>query len=231
MSAANQGFGSMRHLAARFFVSLRPGGPPAADDAWAEAQLLPGEAALWRRMSGPDRRHAIGVARDAIVDLASARPAAPTAGPGVRTRALPAVPRPVVAAALLHDVGKLDSGLGTWARAGVTIVSMVAGRDRVAAWAPAPAGGGRPVFPGRLEGVQPPKLAPASASPDRPAGGRGLRVAAGRYVTHDRLGAALLQAAGSDPLTVAWAGEHHLPEDAWTVDRRVADALKAADGD
>jgi hypothetical protein len=195
VSGSNEGFGSIGHLAIRFFGSLRPGGPPAADDAWALAQLEPGEQALWRRMSGPDRRHAVGVARDAIAILESSAPA-PT-------------PRPVVAAALLHDVGKIQSGLGTWARAAVTIVAMAVGRDRVASWSPAPP-------------------APEDSVPGRriPA-----RVAAGRYVTHDRIGASLLLHAGSDPLTVAWAREHHQPETAWTVDRRTADALKAADGD
>jgi hypothetical protein len=192
MSAANQGFGSIRHLAVRFFGSLRPGGPSAVDDAWAVEQLLPAERTLWARMSGPDRRHAVGVARDAVADLLS--------------RGAGEVPRPVAAAALLHDVGKIDAGLGTWSRVAVTIVSMVVGRDRVAAWSRPPAAPGERAI-------------------------RHPRSAAGRYVTHDRLGAALLRAAQSDPLTVAWAAEHHAPSAAWTLDRPTAEALKAADGD
>ncbi len=36
--------------------------------------------------------------------------------------------REVVAAALLHDVGKIEAGLGTWARAGVTFAAMAVGR-------------------------------------------------------------------------------------------------------
>ncbi len=187
MSPSNEGFGSLRHLAARFFDSLRPGGPPPGDETWATAQLLPGEQALWVRMSGPDRRHAVGVAREAIADLAP--------------DGTSPVGRPVLAAALLHDIGKVEAGLGTWGRAAVTIVAMAAGRNQVVAWSPPDAGVG------------------------------GLRASAGRYVTHDRLGAALLLDAGSDPLTVAWAAEHHLPEASWTVERRIADALKAADGD
>jgi HD domain len=191
-SAGNQGFGSIVHLAGRFFGSLLPGGPPARDELWVREQLAPGELELWVRMSGPDRRHAVGVARDSIELIRQA-------GHGE-------APRPVVAAALLHDVGKVESGLGTWARAGVTVVAMAAGRDRVAGWAdrePAPSRNRMQDLPG----------------------------AAGRYVTHDRLGADLLTAAGSDPLTVAWAGEHHRPESMWTVPREYADALKAADGD
>jgi hypothetical protein len=215
VSGSNEGFGSIGHLAIRFFGSLRPGGPPAADDSWALAQLEPGEQALWRRMSGPDRRHAVGVARDAIAILESSAPA-PT-------------PRPVVAAALLHDVGKIQSGLGTWARAAVTIVAMAVGRERVASWSPAP-----PAPDNRApDNRAPDNRARDNLAPDDPVPGRRLpaRVAAGRYVTHDRIGASLLLHAGSDPLTVAWAREHHQPETAWTVDRRTADALKAADGD
>lgn len=53
----------------------------------------------------------------------------------------------------------------------------------------------------------------------------------GRYLEHDRLGAELLASAGSDPLTVAWAREHHQAPASWSLPRGVAAALKAADGD
>ncbi|MEA3056994.1 MAG: hypothetical protein QOD30_2426, partial [Actinomycetota bacterium] len=76
------------HLARRFFGSLRRGGP--ADEEWAIDQLGAGEHALWSRMSDPDRRHAVEVAHR--------------------------VPEPLRVAALLHDVGKIESGLGTFAR-------------------------------------------------------------------------------------------------------------------
>jgi hypothetical protein len=168
-----------RHLVARFAGSLRPGGPRKADEAWATASLLPGEVLLWRRMSGADRRHAVGVARHAAAALG------------------PEATRPVVAAALLHDVGKVDSGLGPVRRAVVTIAGMAAGRDAAERWQ------GRPGAVGR----------------------------AGSYLCHDRLGAALLDAAGSDGLTVAWAREHHLPPERWTVPAAVGAAIKAADDD
>lgn len=51
------------------------------------------------------------------------------------------------------------------------------------------------------------------------------------YLSHDRVGADLLDAAGSSPLTVAWTREHHLPEERWSLDRQLASALKQADGD
>ena len=161
------------HLARRFFGAVDPQGPSEADEAWVREALSEGERALWRRMSGPDRRHAVGVARD-VVDRLGAD----------------AATRPVVAAALLHDVGKVDSGLGTLARVPATLVGLVA-RERVAA------GDGR----------------------------------VARYLRHDAIGATLLADAGADPLTVAWAREHHLPPERWTVPPAVGAALKAADDD
>ena len=91
------------HFARRFFVSLRPGGPSPVDEAWARAQLSPGEVALWSQLSGSDRRHAVGVAR--------------------------AVPTEAAPAALLHDVGKIVSGYGTFRRVLATVLGL-AGRDR-----------------------------------------------------------------------------------------------------
>ena len=158
------------HLARRFVGSLPRGGPPAGDEAWVASVLLPGELRLWRQLSDPDRRHAVGVARQVADDL------------GARAT------RPVIAAALLHDVGKVVSGLGTFARVGATVVGAVRGRE---------APGGR----------------------------------VGDYLRHPALGADLLAAAGSDPLTVAWAAEHHLPPDRWTLPPEVAAALDAADDD
>lgn len=180
-------FGSVRHLVGRLVGSLWPGGPSGADERWARSWLLPGEAALWARMSGPDRRHAVGVAREVGRHLGAALV---TPVRGLR--------RPIMAAALLHDVGKIDAGLGTWSRVAATALAVTLGRPRVAGWA---------------------------------APGRAWRARAGRYVTHDRLGAELLGAAGSDPFTVAWASEHHLPAARRTVDPAVAAVLEAADGD
>jgi hypothetical protein len=91
------------HLATRFATSLSPA-PPAADDvAWAGAFLTVGERALWERMSAADRRHSITVARR-FVDRR------------------PDATRPEVAGALLHDVGKVEAGLGTWSRVVATLV-------------------------------------------------------------------------------------------------------------
>ena len=79
-------------------------------------RLLPGEHELWRRMSGPDRRHAIGVAER--VERALGHEAT----------------RPVLAAALLHDVGKIESRLGTYGRVVATMSAKVAGVGMADTW-------------------------------------------------------------------------------------------------
>lgn len=137
-------------------------------------------------MSGPDRRHTVGVARDALVLLG-----------------LDEQPGDVAAAALLHDVGKVESSFGTFARVLITLAAMAVGRTRLSRWASRADDGARPSVRSRV----------------------------GYYLTHDRLGAQLLMDAGSQPLTIAWAGEHHLDSAQWTVDARVGATLKAADGD
>ena len=101
---------SIAHLARRFATSLSRREPAVADTAWAEGQLLESEVALWRRMSVADRRHAIMVARRFEAS-------------GLRSR-------DEMAGALLHDVGKLDSGLGTFARVVATIVGPRTNRFR-----------------------------------------------------------------------------------------------------
>lgn len=136
-------------------------------------RLGEGEQELWARMSGPDRRHAVGVARTVAATTEGRQPW-------------------VCAAALLHDVGKIDSQLSTVARVPATVAGMVA-RARIVTDYP----------DGRL----------------------------GRYLRHDAIGGDLLERVGADPRVVAWAREHHLPPDRWTVPRRAGEALKAADDD
>jgi hypothetical protein len=122
------------HLAARFFGSLSPKPPDPAEESWALDHLLPGEQDLWRRMTNQDRRHSAKVARRFV----AARPDA--------TRA-------EVAGALLHDVGKIECGLGTFGRVAASLVGGRTERFRL-------------------------------------------------YHDHERIGAELAEAAGSDPATV-----------------------------
>jgi hypothetical protein len=167
------------HLTKRFFGSLLPAGPGAEAEDWVRSSLSEREHALWRRMSRADRRHAVGVARRVEGAL------------GADANA------PVLAAALLHDVGKVSAGLGTYGRVVATIAGAAAGRTMAEAWTE----------------------------------GRGFTRRVGLYLRHPEVGADMLALAGSDPLTVTWTREHHLPADKWTLPRRLADALKAADDD
>ena len=167
------------HLVKRFFGSLVPIGPSDEDEAWVHEQLLDEELDLWRRMSKVDRRHAAGVARRVERSLGAE------------------ATRPVLAAALLHDCGKVVSGLGTYGRVIATVSVKLAGHDIAVAWSET----------------------------------RGFTRRVGLYVEHPRLGSELLGLAGSAPLTVAWAAEHHLPPEEWTVPIEIGEALKAADDD
>jgi len=99
------------HLVRRFAGALSRT-PPATEDAqWAESQLLDHEVALWRRFGVADQRHSITVAR--------------------RFETIrPSTTRAELAGALLHDIGKLDSGLGTFGRVAATIVGPRTDRFR-----------------------------------------------------------------------------------------------------
>lgn len=51
----------------------------------------------------------------------------------------------------------------------------------------------------------------------------------GMYLRYPGLGADLLAEGGADPMVVAWAREHHLAPEDWTIDRSTAEALRLAD--
>jgi len=93
----------LAHLARRFWGSLSRAEPAPADVEWAHRILLPAEAELWDRQPVQDRRHTVEVARRFVA-------LAPDATPSE------------VAGALLHDIGKLDAGLGTLSRVVATVV-------------------------------------------------------------------------------------------------------------
>lgn len=107
---------SISHLAKRFFGALRPGGPPATEVEWVAEQLLATELDLWRRMNGPDRRHSVLVARRVERSLGNE------------------APREVIAAALLHDVGKSVAGLRTYGRVIATVSAAVVGHEMAESW-------------------------------------------------------------------------------------------------
>jgi hypothetical protein len=91
------------HLAARFVTSLPPTPPSVDDENWVDGHLLAGERRLWVQLSNQDRRHSAAVARRFVIER-------------------PEATRAEIAGAILHDVGKIDCGLGTFGRVVATLV-------------------------------------------------------------------------------------------------------------
>jgi hypothetical protein len=182
-----------RHLAGRFFGSLRPGGPAPADRAWVETVLEPAELALWARQPGHDQRHTVDVARQVEAALAGGPHAGDTRWP---------------ACALLHDIGKLASGLGVPHRVLATLVGRVT-RGAVAA-----RGLGGDLRKDREEH-------------------RGLRRRIALYLRHPEVGAGMIRMAGGRDEVAHWAEAHHDPArlDPTVVPAPVVTALVDADND
>lgn len=111
--------GRQTHLVRRFLGALVPTAPAPADVAWVESVLNARERTLWARLPRHDRRHSIAVARRVEAALAGTDYAGD--------------PR-WIEAALLHDVGKLDAGLGVLGRVAATLAGAAAGHDMADAW-------------------------------------------------------------------------------------------------
>ena len=92
-----------RHLVSRFFGAISGAQPPLEDLTEVESLLLDGELLFWRKLPTKDQRHSIAVLRRFL----SLRPSAT---------------RPEMRAALLHDIGKLQSNLGVLGRVVATLI-------------------------------------------------------------------------------------------------------------
>jgi hypothetical protein len=191
---------SWGHLAGRFFGALRPGGPSAEDRVWVEAVLEPAEYRLWARQPGHDQRHTAGVARQVAAALAG--------GPHAGDPRWPAC-------ALLHDIGKLASGLSVPHR----VLATLAGRATRGAVAD-PGAGGRPPDKGAVRR-------------QRWEEHRGLRRRIALYLRHAELGADMIRMAGGRAEVAHWAGAHHdrARLDPTLLPAPVVAALVAADND
>ena len=113
------------HLTRRFFGSVfaRSLAPDELD--WVASTLTPAEFEVWRRQPRYDLRHSFGVARRVEQALDS------EAG------------SQWLAAALVHDVGKVEARLGIAGRVLATIFMIVRGRAAVRAWRDRPGWRGR----------------------------------------------------------------------------------------
>ena len=167
------------HRVRRFFSSVVPGRPADQDLAWAGSFLTDDERRLFAKMTSNDQRHLVGVARAVERHGVDGHPPEQW----------------VMAAALLHDVGKTVAGLGTYGRVVATLSEAVGGKSMATAWTES----------------------------------SGFTRRVGLYLQYPGLGADLLRLAGSDERVVAWAAEHHLPEDEWTVPLAEGRVLALAD--
>ena len=104
------------HLAARFAGSLRARPLDRADLEFVRQSLRPEELACWERLGRADRAESLATARAALEALV------PDADPAW------------VAAALLHDVGKAETRLGSVGRAWATVTAGLVGHSRARAW-------------------------------------------------------------------------------------------------
>ena len=102
------------HLSQRFVGSVRARPLDALDIAFVRLHLTDAELSVWETLGRADRAESVAVARRTGQSL----------GPDAESRWL--------AAALLHDVGKVDAGLGTFGRVWATLVAglMSHGRAR-----------------------------------------------------------------------------------------------------
>jgi putative nucleotidyltransferase with HDIG domain len=98
------------HLIRRFFRSLLPTPVDATDEEWVASVLTADELVLWQRQPRGERSYSIRVARRAAAGLAGTKHADDDRW---------------LAAALLHDVGKVDAGLRTPGRVVATTLGIV----------------------------------------------------------------------------------------------------------
>jgi len=92
-----------RHLVSRFFGAISGASPSPEDLAEVESLLLDGEFRLWQKLPAMDQRHSVAVLRRF-------------------TTLRPDATRPELRAALLHDIGKIESNLGVLGRVLATLV-------------------------------------------------------------------------------------------------------------
>jgi hypothetical protein len=105
-----------------------------------------------------------------------------------------------MAAALLHDVGKVVSGLGSLGRVGATVAALAAGRERMAAFAGRP--GGRRVLRAYGAYVEHDRigagmLSEAGSHPTTVAWAREHHLPEARWSVDRRVGRALKEADGA----------------------------------
>ena len=99
----------LSHLVSRFFGAISCAQPSPEELTEVESLLLDGEFQLWQKLPMMDQRHSIAVLRRF-------------------TTLRPDATRPELRAALLHDIGKIESNLGVLGRVVATLVGRRSAR-------------------------------------------------------------------------------------------------------
>lgn len=102
------------HLVRRFFSTITAKAPEREEVAWVRGNLSDSEFGLWSQMSSADQNHSISVAQRAETEL-----------PGDET---------VIAAGLLHDVGKTAVRSGLVIRVAASLMKPFATQQRLSHW-------------------------------------------------------------------------------------------------
>jgi len=116
---------TFRALVGRAIIALGKVPDDPADETWVRSILTPAEFDLWARQSGYDRAHAVRVARRVQRRLAPTVYRGDTLWPS---------------AALMHDVGKIQSNLSMRERVAATLASKAVGVATARRWACSAAG-------------------------------------------------------------------------------------------
>jgi hypothetical protein len=180
------------HWAGRFAGSVRPGAPTDEALDWVTRSLSDREAVLFTRMSNPDQRHAVAVALAVAGQLAETETTETETDHDMTRKE---VEQAVIAASLLHDVGKTAAGMRTYGRVIATLSGAIGGRDYAEHWQDT----------------------------------KGITRRVGLYLRYPELGGEMLEVSASHPWVIAWAREHHNPEDQWTVPVELGRLMAAAD--
>tara|TARA_B100000029_G_scaffold116149_1_gene108910 strand:+ start:2189 stop:2725 length:537 start_codon:yes stop_codon:yes gene_type:complete len=108
-------FQNIAHLNKRFWVSLNPEQLPEEDLDWVRSQLSENEFAHWERLPLADQSHSFQVAKQTQSLIGGQE-------------------KSFIAAALLHDIGKLESGFGTFGRVFATVFCFFYPPTRMEKW-------------------------------------------------------------------------------------------------
>ena len=104
------------HLTKRFWFSLKPQKLSEESLDWVRSHLSENEFEHWEKLSMADKRHSFQVARRASSEIGEEG-------------------KEFMAAALLHDIGKLESGFTTFGRVFATLVCLFFPLGKMEKWA------------------------------------------------------------------------------------------------